>query len=204
MKINALVEVLARERPELLAALREREPALQAWLGQGLTMGASGGGGSADALDPAIEEKLGKVAGSALSATSERAEALARRLFARMAWVRRLGLAANILAALGSAGVIAVLASSRSAPLAIAFATFVATAVTGWSQYLEGFGGSKGGLGEGANRLAEIAVKAERCLRELELRLITSDGARGLPAIIQDANQLAADLRLIDLSMGGR
>jgi len=196
MKLNSLFEVLERSKPGSLQQLKEQYPALADLLVPGLKLG--------DQILPAQNlAQIVEVVTNALTAVSLRAEVLTNVLHRRIQMTKRLGFCANVLAALTSAGLLSTIFSGQSghAALSIALVTFVATLVTATSQYIDTFGSTKGGLSEAASKATMIVVTSERLLRELDLWRLTQSPDVSPANLLQQANQMAAELRYLDLAL---
>ena len=195
LKINALIEVINKESPIELNRFKDSHPLLAPYLTQGLTLGMASNDGQ--------EVQLISLATVGLRSTFRRSECLAKLIGSRLRLSRRISFIGSMVAGVTSTGIVAaVLKDASSAAIAGSVVSLLANSVSGVSQYLESSGmGKASGLADTVNCLIRIAVNAEQKLKDIQIWQLTGSERQMAIQIIQEANQLAAELRAIDLAI---
>ena len=191
IKVNSLVELLARHEGSTLDRLRAKYPEFRDRLAVGTTMGP-GQSARASALyvDLAID---------GLQAAKRRLDPNLRRLRERLQVAKRVRLTGQVIGALTSAGLIAAILGGweRSLAVTTAVINFAAVLCTMFAGHLETplYGGS-GSLIDSFEALAGATVEAEELIQSLTVIRREPVDDQKLTDHITRANAVAAKLRL--------
>jgi hypothetical protein len=193
LKVNALVQYMEDHDPSGLQRLRQRYPHEIALVDQDL------------GPDKGITEGDVQLTAEALKAMRERTAPNINRLRIRLAQAKFLRTVGNWVTLFSSAGLItAVMLQQRGAAVATAIINFVASGCSLSANHLEGsLYGGKDTLVDTFETLVSTSVKAEQIEAELDIAHRHLSDQEQIQGLIQQANELAADLRKIELLLWG-
>lgn len=188
-RVNALVGLLQEHRPEELRRLQARYPEYAQVLRPGTTLGAA----------PAATGPLLELALIALLEVDPQVTATLGKLRARLVRAKNLRLVGTICTTVTGAGVIAALVANQALAAGIAaVVNFVISLATLAAEHLESPAmGGRANLLESYEKLSAASARAPALRMEMEACLRANCGGTQAAGLVQQSNDLAAQLRLV-------